>query len=65
MILTNIQTQLFQWQDKEYANFMSKLMPTVDSDRVIGVRTPVFEHMQKNCKTKRRAVYRGFATLLF
>ncbi|MGI6078372.1 MAG: DNA alkylation repair protein [Fastidiosipilaceae bacterium] len=47
MILTNIQTQLFQWQDKEYANFMSKLMPTVDSDRVIGVRTPVLRTYAK------------------
>ena len=33
--------ELFLLQDKEYREFQSKLMPTVDKARVIGVRIPV------------------------
>lgn len=35
-----IQQNLFEMQDKEYRNFHAALMPTVDKERVIGVRTP-------------------------
>ncbi len=32
--------RLFTLQDKEYGAFQSKLIPTVDDSRIIGVRTP-------------------------
>lgn len=37
----NIQTQLFAMQDLKYKDFHSKLVPTVEKGRYIGVRTPV------------------------
>lgn len=36
-----LQKQLFSLQDKTYRAFQSKLLPTVDPDTVIGIRTPV------------------------
>lgn len=35
-----VQTALFGMQDLEYKAFQSRLMPTVDPDKIIGVRTP-------------------------
>lgn len=35
-----IQKELFDLQDKEYREFASGLMPTVDPESVIGIRTP-------------------------
>ena len=40
MLTEEIRKSLLGWQDKEYREFQSKLMPTVDKERVIGVRTP-------------------------
>ena len=39
--------ELFRQQDKEYGNFQGKLIPTVDPDRIIGVRTPALRKMAK------------------
>lgn len=38
--MTGIQERLFAMQDLAYKDFHCKLMPTVDRERVIGVRTP-------------------------
>lgn len=38
---TQLQEKLFNLQDIEYKAFHSKLMPTVDPDAIIGIRTPV------------------------
>ena len=35
-----IVAELFRLQDKSYAAFQAKLIPTVETDRIIGVRTP-------------------------
>ena len=40
MLRDEIQQKLFSMQDLKYRDFQSKLMPTVDCDSVIGVRTP-------------------------
>ena len=40
MITDEIRNKLFTLQDKKYRDFQSKLIPTVDIDNVIGVRTP-------------------------
>ena len=38
--MTDIQKQLFSMQDEGYRDFQVKLLPTVDPDTIIGVRTP-------------------------
>ena len=40
-VKTQLQEKLFSLQDIEYKAFHSKLMPTVSSDTIIGIRTPV------------------------
>ncbi len=35
-----VRERLFAMQDLEYRDFQSRLMPTIDKERVIGVRTP-------------------------
>ena len=35
-----IVAELYRLQDKKYASFQAKLIPTVETDRIIGVRTP-------------------------
>ena len=48
----DITAQLFALQDKAYADFQSKLLPTVSRETVIGVRTPNLRKMAKQiCKT--------------
>ena len=48
----SLQDQLFALQDKAYADFQSKLLPTVPQETVIGVRTPDLRKMAKQvCKT--------------
>lgn len=39
-VMNEIVKQLFKLQDVDYKAFQCKLMPSVDSDNVIGVRTP-------------------------
>ena len=39
-IIKKIQNELFEMQDFKYRDFHSKLMPTVDKEKVIGVRIP-------------------------
>ena len=39
--MTNIQSDLFSMQDKKYGDFSAKLMPNLQSENVIGVRTPM------------------------
>ena len=40
MILDEIKNELFKMQDEKYRDFNSKLIPTVDKESMIGVRTP-------------------------
>ena len=39
-IIKKVQKDLFEMQDLKYRDFQSKLMPTVDKEKVIGVRIP-------------------------
>ena len=45
--MTEIQKLLFDRQDPAYRAFQSKLMPTVDPETVIGVRTPALRKLAK------------------
>ena len=40
MILDEIKNELFKMKDEKYRDFNSKLIPTVDKETMIGVRTP-------------------------
>lgn len=40
-VVKNVQKELFLLQDLEYRDFHSRLMPTVDKEKIIGVRTPL------------------------
>ena len=44
----NIERDLFKLKDERYKDFHSKLMPTVDTDKIIGVRTPALRKLAKD-----------------
>lgn len=50
-IETRIREELFQNQDVGYRDFHARLIPTIDKETIIGVRTPVIRSMGKKvCK---------------
>lgn len=56
MITDEIKSELFRMQDEQYRSFQSKLIPTVEQDTVIGVRTPELRKLAKQM-VKRDDVY--------
>lgn len=48
MDLKNIQTELFKMQDMNYRCFHAKLIPNVDPETIIGVRTPLLRKFSKS-----------------
>lgn len=50
MYMDVIQEKLFALQDLNYRQFQAKLMPTVDPDRIIGVRMPALRKLAKDLK---------------
>lgn len=42
-----ILARIFEMQDLKYREFHSKLMPTIDPERIIGVRTPLLRKFAK------------------
>lgn len=47
MLTIGIQQELFAKQDITYRNFQAKLIPTIEADSMIGVRTPELRKMAK------------------
>ncbi len=47
MLTDEIREKLFEMRDMEYRAFQSRLIPTVDDGRVIGVRTPELRRAAK------------------
>ena len=47
MIIEEIKKELFELQDVKYREFQAKLIPTVDLETVIGVRTPQLRKLAK------------------
>ena len=45
--LQSISKRLFDLSDTDYKNFSASLMPTIDKDRVIGVRVPIVRKFAK------------------
>lgn len=55
---SSIQQALFALQDPEYRAFHCRLMPTVDPERVIGVRIPALRKLAKElARTPQAAVF--------
>ena len=47
MIVDEIQNELFKLQDVKYRDFQAKLMPTINPESMIGVRTPELRKLAK------------------
>lgn len=47
MLIKEIQQELFAKQDTAYRDFQAKLIPTIKTDSMIGVRTPELRKMAK------------------
>ena len=45
--MTPVQEQLFALQDLPYRDFTAKLMPTVNKERIIGIRTPALRKLSR------------------
>lgn len=45
--MTHLQEELFKLQDTEYRDFNSSLIPGIDKETVIGIRTPVLRKFAK------------------
>lgn len=56
--MTEIQKQLFALQDLTYRDFHAKLIPTIDRQFIIGVRTPALRRLAKSLVgTKEAALF--------
>lgn len=45
--MDKLQTKLFELQDLKYRDFHSRLMPGIDKETIIGIRTPVLRKFAK------------------
>ncbi len=48
--MTKIQSILFSHQDKEYGDFIAKLVPTLPREKFIGVRSPEYKKILQELK---------------
>lgn len=46
-VIESVRCRLFELQDAEYRDFHARLMPTVEKERIIGIRTPVLRKFAK------------------
>ena len=54
LLAAEICGELFEMADSVYKDFHSKLIPTVDNDRIIGVRTPDLRKYAKTLKNSEK-----------
>ena len=58
MDISNLQKELFSMQDLNYREFHAKLMPTVEKNQIIGIRTPQLRKFAKEfSKRKERGIF--------
>lgn len=55
--MTYIQKRLFEMQDLKYRDFTSALIPTVDKETVIGVRSPMIRKLAKELTDEQKAEF--------
>ena len=58
--MTQIQKILFKYQDKKYADFSAKLVPTLPREAFIGVRSPAYKNVIREIKSLPPAVLQDF-----
>lgn len=46
--IENLEKQLFEMQDLKYRDFHSKLLPGIDRETIIGIRTPMLRKFTKD-----------------
>ena len=46
--MTSLQNDLFALQEKKYQQFQSKLLPTINSNKIIGIRVPILRNFAKS-----------------
>ena len=46
-VIKEVEKQLFEMQDLKYRDFHAGLMPNIDKNRIIGVRTPQLRKFAK------------------
>lgn len=46
-VIEQVQKQLFELQDLQYRDFHAKLLPTIEKEKIIGVRTPALRKFAK------------------
>lgn len=57
-VVKRVQKELFAMQDLKYRDFHAKLMPTIEKERIIGVRTPELRAFAKKYgRTEDAAVF--------
>ena len=59
-----IRSDLFEMQDLKYRDFHSRLMPTVDKELVIGVRTPALRKYARDLMKNEPEVAAEYLTIL-
>ena len=60
--MTQIQKILFKYQDKQYADFSAKLVPTLPREAFIGVRSPSYKEIIREIKELPPAELEAFLT---
>lgn len=55
-VIEKVQAELFEMQDLTYRDFHAKLMPTIDKETIIGVRTPMLRAYAKKFRKTADAV---------
>ncbi len=53
--MTQIQKMLFEMRDEEYCKFQTRIIPDIDMENVIGVRTPELRKLAKAIKNEQYA----------
>ena len=53
--IENLEKQLFEMQDLKYRDFHSKLLPGIDRETIIGIRTPVLRKFAKEFSKRKEA----------
>lgn len=51
--MTEIQKMLLEYQDLEYRNFHSRLMPNIEKENIIGIRVPLLRKLAKQLKQEK------------
>lgn len=50
MTIKELQKLLFEYQDKKYADFSAKLIPTLAREKFIGIRSPEYKNILRQIK---------------